>query len=516
MVRFRRLGKGRRGSGESSGELSGGEAEASAPAVSGAASETGEPSTGYSEEPEEVADGDDGSAEGAGEAEGAEEDPGRAPAGSPAAGSAEADPAEHGVATSWYTAVRAARSWRWRAAQAAAVAVGVAGVSVLSVFIYSVFDDGRDRDDGDRREQGWGDEQGWYAYEGSKHVDLGDLDGKDADAAGAKSRYDSPAGGHRGPMDSGAADGWRGKPGLRDGGDARKWADSGAAEGRFGAVPRRGFDGEGCTVRTGPRGGWIELCYRRGPGSAGPPFGGFDRRGDWAAPLVPEGGRFFPDGRGGPEAGEWFGWAEPGTGWCAESRSPWGEGSTGACFACGSDCEFDALRPFGWDWGSGPGRFGYAPFAEGGPLPSAPWLEFGFDGDDDHAVPSPYDPYGPFGGDGPGPFGGALEGFSLGGPGLGGWEVLLMWILDLFSDPEVLPELLDDLAELLESDGSLGGFFGFEEGDTDLGLFDPDGLLQDLFGPDGPLGGLLDEIDPGELFGEEGEAETLPRSRTAA
>jgi len=371
-----------------------------------------------------------------------------------------------GVPGSEHAPLRLARSWQRRMAVGLGLAAAVAGVAVLSVFIYSIFD-GRGRDGSrDRSDRYYYDRGSWEGFEGKDAAAWGDGDSDRGAAGPAKSKKCDADGGCLGA---------RGAAGrLQDG-----------------AGDRRG--------------------------------GRFSRR---------SGSGYLS--KGGPGSGPWFSGDSPGAGWDVESPVPWGQGSPGACFSC--DCapwpsvagpfagRFGrwgdrsaprlpggpfgipgvpgAADPFAWGWGGDSGWFGYAPFDEGGPARPSPW-----------PGPEEGDGFWSYEGDGPGVLGDYSGGLGL---GLGGWDVLVMWIMELLSDPEVLSELLDSLDELLGEDGPLQGLLGSDGlldgllGSEGLEGFEGDG--EGLFGPGGPFGpgGLLDGLLGSEgLEGFEGDAEGL-------
>lgn len=352
-------------------------------------------------------------------------------------GSASAAP---GVGSSEHAPLRLVRSWRWRVVVGLGLAVATAGVAVLSVFIYTVFDDGgHDGKRGDtdlygRDDGSWASLYGEGAY-ASKQV--------------------SP--GARVPCDCAEAPGHR-----RYRGSELRWGDR---------------------LERSPLTGWFGI-----PGAPGA-----------AVPFA--------------------------KGWGGESGSPLrGFGSDGGWFGHAPFADGRRALPVPWagrGFDGGSGWFGYAPFDEGGPA----WRGRGFDGDEGGpALRAPWpglghgDDYAEEHRPGEelwredGRWSDDRDG-DASGFGLGGLEVLLMWLFELLSDPEMLSGILGLLDGLPGGDGSLGGLFGFDgepdglfgpdgplggllefEGDGEFpdGLFDPDGPLGELFGPDGPFGDLLD------------------------
>lgn len=471
-MRLGRLGRGRRGSepvtGEQTADGAGAgpraEAQETAPGALAGAAGRAEGKGG------DAAEGPDGDVADA--AEGA--DGGNvAGDGDPPTGNGDPPPGDGvlppGAWPNRYFAATSSRSWRWWVAVGATLALAVAGVAILSVFIYTVFEDeGRDRYD--RWAPGrftHSSDTGWIQpnHKGDNDDGLGRVEGRSRD--GDRHRYEFGGGGGESGRDRSGKDApWRDR-GYAHG--DRKWADlewgkewghpdwdqwhdkstdSEWLEGDWAAAPRGRFAGDGCTAAAGPDGGWFEFCYRRGPSGGWSPPDPFGPRGGWFA--GPDRAPFGPLGgwSAGPDDGP-FGWFGPGGGWFS---SP--EGGP-------------ALPPGGW----------LGPRAD--------------DDDDDHADESPHFGYAPLN-----PLDDLPE-FGLGVGGVG--DVLVMLLAELLSDPEDLPELLDGLAELLGEDGLLSGLFGFE-GET----FEPDGFGGELFGPDGlfgpegPLSGLFDDLEAEE------------------
>ena len=408
------------------------------------------------------------------------------------------------------------RRLRRNAAIGLAVALAVAGVSVLSVFIYSLFDD-----------DGPGD--GWFAYEGAfrpvghpedgRHGWFGDDGdgGIDFDAADGVRK-----GGGR-HLDGERIDRLDPEPGVAKGDEAL--SGEGVSKG-CGVVaqlprhvvlvcPRDGFGGEDF----GP---WAHRRDRPfAPGFDGGP-------GTWSG----EGGKALgvPDGKGNPRrfGGDrsgwwpdgWSGWGPKGSfgygfdggggsAWADGWSGPGPKGSFGYGFDGGGGYRFDGDESFGG--GIGPGEF------PGDGWPPAPGPEW--------PVPSPWtctfewsDPSGgsggAFGGDCLDLFGGfggfgdfeGFEGFE-GFDGFGGFEGLDGFggfdgfegfgspggspFSGFGGDEEGLRVLMESLLESLDFDGSdPEGFEDLIEGE----------LFEELFGD--LLAALLEGVDLGGLTSE--------------